>query len=285
MAREGKPVRLTPSDIPTSPSFIVEKSLFFFENGIDYLHQMKYRHALREPNRWQPHIAVQLSEAQCLYAIRQFLEDDIPVPEVYGWLTEGNIKYIYMEYVNGTSLEQAWPTMAHEDKASICRDLRGIFQSLRQVELDPEDPFAKSRKRPLYDRALHVNYMHEAGPFATVRDFHAWFTFLPRRRMSDPYSVPVEPFRHDLPDECAIRLTHNDLHRSNIMITSTPPYRVLAVIDWEQSGWLPEYWESRKAQWTADRVEPWSTTYLPMILDQFASTWEPWDYYTISMGC
>lgn len=140
-------------------------------------------------------------------------------------------------------------------------------------------------KGPLYDRAFHVNYMHEAGPFATVRDFHDWFTFLHRRPMSDPYSVPVEPFRHDLQDDCAVRFTHSDLHRSNIIVIPTPPYRILAVVDWEQSGWLPEYWESRKAQYSADRAEPWSATYLPMILDQFASTWDPWDYYTTAMGC
>ncbi|KAH3345267.1 hypothetical protein KXV52_000200, partial [Aspergillus fumigatus] len=52
-----------------------------------------------------------------------------------------------------------------------------------------------------------------------------------------------------------------------------------------QSGWLPEYWESRKAQYTADRADEWSLTYLPMIMEQFPSTWDPWDYYTSAMGC
>ncbi|KAH1559497.1 hypothetical protein KXX28_007390, partial [Aspergillus fumigatus] len=230
--------------------------------------------------------SVQISEAQCLFAVHQFLQGDVPVPEVYGWRTKGNEAYIYMEYVNGQSLEQAWPSMGCEDKAGISRELRTIFQRLRQVEQDPEDPFVGNiTKGPLYDRAFHVNYMHEAGPFATVRDFHDWFTFLHRRPMPDPYSVPVEPFRHDLPDDCAIKFTHGDLHRSNIIVTSTRPYRILAVVDWEQSGWLPEYWESRKAQYTADRADEWSLTYLPMIMEQFPSTWDPWDYYTSAMGC
>ncbi|KAH1474010.1 hypothetical protein KXX06_006032, partial [Aspergillus fumigatus] len=88
---------------------------------------------------------------------------------------------------------------------------------------------------------FHVNYMQEAGPFATVRDFHDWFTFLHRKPMPDPYSIPVEPFRHDLPDDCAIKFTHGDLHRSNIIVTPTRPYRILAVVDWEQSGWLPYF--------------------------------------------
>jgi aminoglycoside phosphotransferase (APT) family kinase protein len=85
--------------------------------------------------------SVQISEAQSLFAVHQFLKGDVPVPEVYGWRTEGNEAYIYMEYVNGQSLEQAWPSMGYEDKAGICRELRTIFQRLRQVEQDPEDLF------------------------------------------------------------------------------------------------------------------------------------------------
>jgi hypothetical protein len=36
---------------------------------------------------------------------------------------------------------------------------------------------------------------------------------------------------------------------------------VLAVVDWEQSGWLSEYWEARKAQYTAFHREEWSTKF------------------------
>lgn len=103
--------------------------------------------------------------------------------------------------------------------------------------------------------------------------------------MPDPYSVPIEPFRHDLPDDSAIKFTHGDLHRSNVLITRSKPYHVVAIVDWEQSGWLPEYWEDRKAHYTVFWNEEWSTKYLPMVLRQYDSTWDPWDYYTTSMGC
>ncbi|PLB42184.1 uncharacterized protein BDW47DRAFT_121966 [Aspergillus candidus] len=102
--------------------------------------------------------------------------------------------------------------------------------------------------------------------------------------MPDPYSVPVEPFRYDLPDDCAIKFTHGDLHPSNIIVTPSAPHHTLAIVDWEQSGLLPEYWESCKARYAYFRTEDWSTTYLPMILDHFASTWDSWDYYMSSMG-
>ncbi|PGH20446.1 hypothetical protein GX50_08993 [[Emmonsia] crescens] len=154
----------------------------------------------------------------------------------------------------------------------FARELRTIYDNLRQLEQDPSDPlysFLKLRSR---------SYPH-TPPFATVGKFHDWFTFLYRRRMPDPHSVSVEPFRHDLSDNSAIKFTHGDLHRSNILVTRSRLYRVLAIVDWERSGWFPSYWEARKAQYTAERDEEWSKRYLPMILDQYASTWDPWGYY------
>lgn len=65
--------------------------------------------------------------------------------------------------------------------------------------------------------------------------------------MPDLYSVLIEPFRQDLPNDSAINFTHSDLHRSNILTTRSEPYHVIAIVDWEQTGWLPVYWEARKA--------------------------------------
>jgi hypothetical protein len=127
--------------------------------------------------------------------------------------------------------------------------------------------------------------MSEAGPFDTVQKFHDWFTWLPRKPMPDPFIIPIEPQRYDLPDDTAIVFTHNDLHRSNILVTRSKPYRVVAIVDWEQSGWLPAYWEARKAHWSILMNHEWSKTYLPMIMCPFTSTDEPWNYFTMAMGC
>jgi thiamine kinase-like enzyme len=94
--------------------------------------------------------------------------------------------------------------------------------------------------------------------------------------MADPYSVPIEPFRCGLLDDCAIKFTHVDLHTSNIMITCSKPYRVIALIDWEQSGWFPEYWEARKAEWVYSKCEGWTAEYVSMILSLYASTEDSW---------
>jgi len=100
--------------------------------------------------------------------------------------------------------------------------------------------------------------------------------------MPDPETV-LEPYRKDLPDDSEIVFTHGDLHRSNIIVSCTPP-RVAAIIDWEQSGWLPAYWEDCKAHWTSTYLGNWAVQYLPLILDQHEKTREAWDYYTDPVG-
>ena len=133
-----------------------------------------------------------------------------------------------------------------------------------------------------YERALFLYSQSETGPFTSVKDFHDWFILQYKRKMPDPETV-LEPYRKDLPDDSEIVFTHGDLHRSNIIVSCTPP-RVAAIIDWEQSGWLPAYWEDCKAHWTSTYLGNWAVQYLPLILDQHEKTREAWDYYTDPVG-
>ncbi|KAE8370939.1 kinase-like protein [Aspergillus caelatus] len=255
--RPSVPIRLTPSTIPESLNFDVKRSSF-----LNVRRQVEAQHfaGVNPDNRkvysttatnvtsppvifeelklfvkWG--IAVSVSEAQCLYVVRRFLRDHVPVPEVYGWRTDRDEIFIYMEYREGPTLEKVWDMMEAGNRVSICQELRAFSDKSRQLEQDPTDPFIK------------------AEPFDTASKFHNCFTFLYRRRMSDPYSVPVEPFRHELPEDSTIKFIHGDLHRSNIIVTPGRPYHISVIVDWEQSGWLPAYWEARKEQLTAGRSE------------------------------
>ncbi|KAI2730428.1 hypothetical protein CBS147332_2280 [Penicillium roqueforti] len=274
-------VQLTPSMIPKSPNFDVKDSQFFrkftkLPSPEEVRLQAKAQH-LAEGG------IVRTSEGQCLYALGQLLKDDIPIPEIYGWREDGGETFLYMEYLQGQTLEQVWDNLGPDNRVSICYELRTIVNHIRRLQQKPGESFVGDIAQDhLYDRVFEVK-SPEAGTFNTVREFHDWFTFLHRRPMPDPYIVPIEPFRQDLPDDSEIKFTHSDLHRSNILITRSEPYRVLAVVDWEQSGWLPMYLEARKAQYTADTQE-WSKKYLPMILCQYTSTWDTWAYYTAALG-
>ncbi len=83
----------------------------------------------------------------------------------------------------------------------------------------------------------------KAGPFLNVSGFNDWVQLaaLPRLPIS---KRPPDPYRLLLPDICSIYFSHGDLNLENVVISDTQgSRRVMGVLDWEQAGWYPEYWE------------------------------------------
>jgi aminoglycoside phosphotransferase (APT) family kinase protein len=52
-------------------------------------------------------------------------------------------------------------------------------------------------------------------------------------------------YRDLLPDDGNVFFSHGDLTLGNIIISPEPnsPTKIAAIIDWEQAGWYPEYWD------------------------------------------
>jgi len=84
---------------------------------------------------------ITIAEGQCLWAIKRVLGTEVPVPEVYGWRQDGNEVFIYMELVDGETLEQRWGSLSTKERSDICGQLRDIITALRRLEQDPADRF------------------------------------------------------------------------------------------------------------------------------------------------
>lgn len=61
------------------------------------------------------------------------------MPEVYGWRVierKGDIPevFIYMQLVQGLTLEQQWPKLSTTNKETICSDLRVKVSCLRNLQ-------------------------------------------------------------------------------------------------------------------------------------------------------
>lgn len=82
---------------------------------------------------------ITVAEGQCMWALRHLLPS-VPVPEVYGWCREQGQTFIYMQLVEGTTLEEVWPNLDTEDRYEVCRQLQRIFEDLRQLKQDPDYP-------------------------------------------------------------------------------------------------------------------------------------------------
>ncbi|PLB48406.1 hypothetical protein P170DRAFT_438054 [Aspergillus steynii IBT 23096] len=154
MVDNDGPVRLTPSMIPNFNNFDVKDSSFFRQwrelpSPKEVKAQAEYQHRagvgpdprtdysipipyVRPPPvvfedmglliKWGRYVGI--SEALVLLALGRFLEGHVPVPEVYGWRTDGDEIFIYMEYV-GTS----------HYVGSRFRELHGLFRDTGHVTM------------------------------------------------------------------------------------------------------------------------------------------------------
>ena len=82
-----------------------------------------------------------IAEGQCLYAIHHYFDRTTAVPEIYGWRTDGDEVFLYMEAISGRTLEEVWEDMEDSDRLRICHELRVILDHIRQFKQDPADRF------------------------------------------------------------------------------------------------------------------------------------------------
>lgn len=122
-----------------------------------------------------------------------------------------------------------------------------------------------------------------SGPFATIKQFHDWFSRLPWLPFPNHESFQ-DPWRASLPDTGETKLTHGDLHRGNIIVSSTGPPRVLAVVDWAHCGWYPDYWEYCKAAYTSSYKGEWRNRWVPMFIEPWVKVHETFADYIQAMG-
>jgi len=221
---------------------------------------------------------VTVAEGQCLWFLRKHLNDQVPVPQIYGWTRDGDQTFLYMELVSGDRLSDRWEHSPLREKIQLCAQLRDMIAAWRCIKKDDgSKELSQIGGQALRDIIFSDGGFYPAGPFLTVRDFHCCFAKLTSRCASgsnDPRKTTVE--LQGLSDDVPTVFTHGDLDQSNILISRPDdgPLRIVAIIDWHQAGWYPEHWEWLKAQSVAVSGSDWVTEYLPKILEP-----APYEYF------
>ncbi|KAI0118369.1 kinase-like domain-containing protein [Nemania sp. FL0031] len=152
----------------------------------------------------------------------------IPVPKVFSSAWDR----ITMEYIEGETLQQAWPVLTPDQRSDILDQLRGYIAQLRALK--------GTQISRLSGEGVLVPcmMMRSGGPFATIEEFHDWFVWPPGREtvQSIYWNQITTHLRNDVP----IVFTHGDLAARNILVRDG---KIVAILDWEFAGWYPEYWE------------------------------------------
>ncbi|OJJ73694.1 hypothetical protein ASPBRDRAFT_41394 [Aspergillus brasiliensis CBS 101740] len=184
------------------------------------------------------------------YTSMQFLEErapEIPAPKPHGLVAFGPFRVIFMSYVPGTTLTKAWPNLSHEDKLTIQRQLDDIFCSLRQIrQREGTNPLGGIRGEGV--KELRVDECALFQGITTTKEYND-LQFSARHHGSATYVALLRSFlEHDTSTQAQESVfTHGDVRTDNIMVMQEPgssgQYIVTGIIDWEDSGFYPFYYE------------------------------------------
>ena len=82
-----------------------------------------------------------IAEAQCLWAIWKHLKCEVPVPELYGWVRDGEELFIYMKLIEGETLEARWDTLSVLERLDVSSELKTMTTALRGLRQGGKDAF------------------------------------------------------------------------------------------------------------------------------------------------
>ncbi|KAF8156634.1 kinase-like domain-containing protein [Crassisporium funariophilum] len=162
----------------------------------------------------------------------------IPVPKVLFTGTFGHVKVIKMRYVKGIRVWNAWNRLTKAEQTQLCLDLEGYVKQLRS--LPPPSPGQVSSTWGGWCRDHRIG-IKPIGPFQTHDDFHRCLrgnTDLDAHREHYPEVFALHSGSY------ASNFTHADLTLHNVIVRNG---RIVGIIDWECSGWRPEYYEYTRA--------------------------------------
>ncbi|KAJ6020781.1 multidrug resistance-associated protein [Penicillium herquei] len=171
---------------------------------------------------------------------------ELPIPNPHGVIRIGDISAMFMSYVPGTNLDEVWSHLSHEGKLFIQKQLDDIFPRLRSLRQEDGAELGGVCGEGVKDYRIMDGLVYKG--ITTARGFEA-LQFSAKHRASPCYVKLLRSFLDE--DNQSLEgsiFPNGDLKKSNIMVQEDPGnpgfYVVTGVIDWEDSGFYPEYYES-----------------------------------------
>jgi aminoglycoside phosphotransferase (APT) family kinase protein len=163
-----------------------------------------------------------------------------------------------MEYIRGKTLLQRWPTMKRGQKIKVMQQLCELLAVMRGV-FPPSGVIGSCDGSEVRDtRAKHTYFGQVCYDEEQFNEFLV-------------STIPYAPeymqaaYRRNLPRNHAINFCHGDLSPDNIIVDRE--LNIVGLLDWEDSGWYPEYWEYVKFFARPPMVSDWHE-YAPYLFPQ-----------------
>lgn len=193
---------------------------------------------------------IRITEATSMRYVRS--RTSIPVPEVIDAFVHPETKHvcIFMEYIHGRPLDEVWDTYSGMQKENVISQMKGFLEELRQIKgtfIGSVDETCCTDQ--FFDGEDKASY----GPYFSEGAFHDGLVRALEARARNTWTDRVVEFIRAMPEHDIV-FTHNDLAPRNILVRDG---NVVAILDWEFSGFYPSYWEYVKAWCWPDWQSGW----------------------------
>lgn len=205
------------------------------------------------------------------YTALQYLAEqapEIPAPRPHGLIKFGYFCIIFQSYVPSMTLTKVWPSLTHDDKIHVRNQLEDIFKKLRSIRKKEGHPLGGVGGEGVKDYKGDT-IVNTAAQFED-------FVFSTPHHGSNTYATFLCSFLTDSIQGSVF--THGDIRQDNIMVKLSQDngWVVTGLIDWEDSGFYPEYHECTQLTRTLSVVDEddWYL-YLPASISplQFPIRW------------
>jgi aminoglycoside phosphotransferase (APT) family kinase protein len=169
---------------------------------------------------------------------------DIPAPRFLGFVLGGTTGYIFMTRIHGTTLERVWKDLSYEQKCCLQGQLQSVISQMRAVQNPSKNVLGGVGGEGCKD--ARQSERHCKARLTTCAQYRR-FQFSCPRFGGSAYLALLQTLWS--PRQCPAVFSHGDLRPENILVTidENGCYMLTGLIDWENSGFYPDYFESTKA--------------------------------------
>jgi aminoglycoside phosphotransferase len=194
-------------------------------------------------------------------------QTSIPVPNPIDLLLSRTESFLVTSRIDGEPAGIAVDECTDEEMHRMAQDLRSWIAELHAIKMDTDSKYAIANATggPCLDYRISAD---PVGPFHNEKEF------------SESLQLGILPgLMHRTGHK--IVFTHADLNMRNILVKDG---RISGIVDWENAGWFPEYWEYTKCHFGVRLSKRW----LKMIEAVFENKYEVelgierqyWEYHS-----
>jgi len=178
----------------------------------------------------------------------------IRVPRVLDVFGIHGVVHLVQEFIDGPVLEDVWSHLSSEEQRSSMVQLKSCLDQLRALKAPHPERVQAVDESGLIDGRVQSGVW---GPFDNHAAFHRFLGHDTLRTNAERYPRVQEALSRIYGKRYKTVFSHGDLGPHNILWKDG----CIVIIDWERSGWFPEYWDYTRVHAARGDMEGWWTMF------------------------